>query len=184
MRGQLSPREAFSRAIQFHVPGIGSHDARVLMLLQVLLPAVLGRGIPEISLVSLAVSVPRRVPGLFRVLSHVSDVARQGTFERIAESMIVVSVVRWATLLETVHRGEEITEMAEHQFSSSREVGFSAHSIQDHLVLFRLRMRVLPDLLLSSRGRVEFSRVLRPMAGFSPFQQLQRSQCTSSRSLP
>ena len=87
-------------------------------------------------------------------------------------------------MLETVRRGEEITEMSEHQFSNNREVGFSAHSIQDHPVQFRLRMRVLPDLHLSSRGRVEFSRVLRPMAGFSPFQQLQRSQCISSRNPP
>ena len=101
-----------SREIQFRVPGTGSPDARVLMLLQVLLPAVLGRGIPEISPVSLAVSVPRRVPGLYRVLSHVSDAARQGTFGWIAESVVVMCVARWVTLLEIVHRGEEITEMS------------------------------------------------------------------------
>ena len=69
-----------SREIQFRVPGTGSHDARVLMLLHVLLPAALGRGNLEISPFSLVVSVLRRVPDQCSLLSHVFDAVRQGMF--------------------------------------------------------------------------------------------------------
>ena len=78
--------------------------------------------------------------------------------------------------------------MSEHQFSSSREVGFSAHNIQDHPVQFRLptleELQLLSGLLSSHRGRVAISRVLLPMAEFFPSQQHQRSQCISNRNLP
>ena len=39
-------------------------------------------------------------------------------FERIVGSMVVMLVARWVTLFEIVHRGQEVTEMPEHHFSS------------------------------------------------------------------
>ena len=81
MREQLSPREMSRRETQFRVTDTGSHDVRVLMLLQVLLPAVLGRGVSKISPVSHRVSVPRRVPDQCKVLSLAFGAAKQGTFE-------------------------------------------------------------------------------------------------------
>ena len=187
VRRHLSPREMSSREVQCLVPYHGNHDVRVRMLFQVLLPAVLGRGVSEISPVSHRANVLRRVPDRCRVLSLVSGAAKQGMFGHIAGSMVVMFVARWVTLFEIVHRGQEVTWMPEHH-SSSRGVDISAHRIQDLPVQSRLltleELQLLSGLLSSHSGKVAISRFLLPMAEFLTFQQHQRFQCTSSQNLP
>ena len=144
----------------------------------------MGRRASEVSPDFPKISDPREVLVRFRVRLHVISAARQGISKPVVELQLAMVVARWVTWFVTAPGSQVVLEVPDLILSSSKGAAISGHSSQGQQAMFRLRMRVLPDLHTSSRGRVDFSRVLRPRAEFLPFQRHRHPQCSSNQSPP
>ena len=184
MLEQWSIREALCSRVRFRGPVLGSLIAREFAPAWVLLPVGLGRRVSEISPDSPEISDPRAVLVRSRVRLLVIDAAEQGISKLIAERKLAMVVARWVIWFVTVPGSQVVLEVPDLILISSRGAAISVHSNRGRQAQFRLLMRFLPDLRTSSRGRVGFSRVLRPRAEFFPFQRHRHPQCSSSQSPP